>query len=82
MSFSNIARPTMTASSPDVALPADAEDTISCVSWSPTANHLAAASWDKKVRIYDVAPNGSANGIAMLKADGPILSCDWAKVSS
>lgn len=71
----------MSTPSPDVSLPADAEDTISSVSWSPAANHLAAASWDGKVRVYDVAPSGIANGVAMLKADGPLLSCDFAKVS-
>lgn len=69
--------------SQDTALPADAEDTISSVSWSPVSNHLAAASWDGKVRIYDVAHNGSAaNGVALLSADGPVFDCDWAKVSS
>lgn len=78
-SFSNAAGPT----SQDVALPADAEDTISSVSWSPVANHLAAASWDGKVRIYDVAHNGSAaHGVALLRADGPVFDCDWAQVSS
>jgi mRNA export factor len=79
MSF-NI-RPSSTASK-ELSLPADAEDTISSVSWSPAANHLAAASWDSKVRIYDVSPDGSARGAAMLKADGPVLDCDWAKVSA
>lgn len=69
--------------SQDVTLPADAEDTISSVSWSPVSNHLAAASWDGKVRIYDVASNGSAaNGVALLRTDGPVFDCDWAKVSS
>ncbi|RYP10744.1 hypothetical protein DL765_008012 [Monosporascus sp. GIB2] len=65
--------------SKDIALPADAEDTISSVSWSPVSNHLAAASWDGKVRIYDVARNESAVGVAMLRADGPVFDCDWAK---
>lgn len=64
-----------------MALPADAEDTISSVSWLPTANHLAAASWDGRVVIYDVAANGSARAAAMLVTDGPVLSCDWAEVS-
>ncbi|KAK8058538.1 hypothetical protein PG994_008986 [Apiospora phragmitis] len=63
----------------DTVLPADAEDTISSVSWSPAANHLAAASWDGKVRIYDVAPGPSARAAAMLSTDNPVLSCDWAK---
>ncbi|KAI1841340.1 hypothetical protein JX265_007898 [Neoarthrinium moseri] len=67
------------AAAQDVTLPADAEDTISSVSWSHTANHLAAASWDGKVRVYDVASNGTARPATMLTADGPLMSCDWAK---
>ncbi|KAF3767704.1 WD40 repeat-like protein [Cryphonectria parasitica EP155] len=71
----------------DVALPADAQDTVSSVSWSPTANHVAAASWDGKVRVYDVAADGSqARGLVMFNtggggrgAGGPVLSCDWVK---
>lgn len=67
----------------DVSLPADATDTISAVSWSPVANHLAASSWDGKVRIYDVdASTGAARPAALITTDGPLLDCDWAKVSS
>ncbi|KAI5919938.1 WD repeat domain-containing protein [Camillea tinctor] len=65
--------------SKDVTLPADAEDTISSISWSPAANYLAAGSWDGKVRIYDVKSNGTAQGVAMLSAEGPVFDCDWAK---
>ncbi|KAK7996120.1 hypothetical protein PG991_015587 [Apiospora marii] len=67
------------AAQADKVIPADAADTISSVSWSPVANHLAAASWDGKVRIYDVAPGPSARAAAMLSVDSPVLSCDWAK---
>ncbi|KAK6834842.1 WD40 repeat-like protein [Apiospora arundinis] len=71
---------TMGSAAPaDTVLPADAADTISSVSWSPAANHLAAASWDGKVRIYDVASGPSAHAAAMLSVDSPVLSCDWAK---
>ncbi|KAK8855312.1 WD40-repeat-containing domain protein [Apiospora arundinis] len=71
---------TMGSAAPaDTVLPADAADTISSVSWSPAANHLAAASWDGKVRIYDVASGPSARAAAMLSVDSPVLSCDWAK---
>ncbi|KAM0546281.1 hypothetical protein ACHAPJ_010965 [Fusarium lateritium] len=65
--------------SEDFALPADATDTISSVRWSPVAHHLAAASWDGKMRVYDVATDGSARGVAFLPADGPVFSCDWSK---
>ncbi|KAF2973395.1 hypothetical protein GQX73_g149 [Xylaria multiplex] len=63
----------------DVALPSDGEDTIQSISWSPVAEYLAAASWDNKVRIYDVAQSGSAQGVSALCAEGPVFSCDWAK---
>ncbi|KAI1369114.1 WD40-repeat-containing domain protein [Xylaria arbuscula] len=63
----------------DIALPSDNEDTIQCLSWSPATNHLAAASWDGKVRIYDVASTGSARGVAALTAEAPVFSCDWAE---
>ncbi|ORY69689.1 WD repeat domain-containing protein [Pseudomassariella vexata] len=85
MSFTRPRALATSAASPaskDLALPADAEDTISAVSWSPAANHLAAASWDGKMRVYDVAADGTGRGVAMLTAGGPVLSCDWAKDGS
>ncbi|KAI1642219.1 WD40 repeat-like protein [Daldinia loculata] len=64
----------------DVSLPDDAQDTISSVSWSPVANYLAAASWDGKIRVYDVNANSrTAKGTAVFNAVGPVLGCDWAK---
>ncbi|KAI1453618.1 WD40 repeat-like protein [Annulohypoxylon moriforme] len=68
--------------SDDVALPADAEDTISSLSWSHASSHLAAASWDGKVRIYNVNTTGVARGVAILNADGPVFDCDWAEDGS
>ena len=65
----------------DIDLPIDATDTISSIRFSPAANHLAASSWDGQVRVYDIANNGSSRGIASLSAEGPLLSCDWNKVS-
>ncbi|KAK1252859.1 hypothetical protein MKX08_004046 [Trichoderma sp. CBMAI-0020] len=65
--------------SKDITLPADATDTISSVRWSPVAHHLAAGSWDGKVRVYDIAADGSSRGIALLNADGPVFSCCWSK---
>ncbi|KAI0180855.1 WD40 repeat-like protein [Hypoxylon sp. FL1284] len=63
----------------DINLPEDAQDTISSVSWSPAAEHLAAASWDWKLRVYDVgAKTGAARGLAALAADGPLFDCAWA----
>ncbi|RWA08016.1 hypothetical protein EKO27_g7080 [Xylaria grammica] len=63
----------------DVVLASNGEDTIQSISWSPVANHVAAASWDSKVRIYNVASSSSARGVSALLAEGPIFSCDWAQ---
>ena len=69
------------ASAADVDFPADATDTISAIRWSPTASCLAAASWDGKVRIYNVANSSAISAVALLTAQGPVLSCDFNKVS-
>ncbi|KAI0118879.1 WD40 repeat-like protein [Nemania sp. FL0031] len=63
----------------DVALPSGIEDTVQSLSWSPVADKLAAASWDKKVHIYDVAAKLRAQEVSTLTTDAPVLSCDWAK---
>ncbi|KAI1116218.1 Poly(A)+ RNA export protein [Nemania sp. NC0429] len=65
----------------DVTLPSDGEDidTIGSLSWSPVSDHLAAASWDGKVRIYDVSSTGHARHVSTMIGDQPVLSCDWAK---
>ncbi|KAI0416211.1 WD40-repeat-containing domain protein [Xylaria grammica] len=63
----------------DVVLASNGEDTIQSISWSPVANHVAAASWDSKVRIYNVASSSSTRGVSTLLAEGPIFSCDWAQ---
>ncbi len=65
----------------DVIFPADATDTISAIRWSPTASYLAAASWDGKVRIYNVANSSAISAVSLLTAQGPVLSCDFNKVS-
>ncbi|KAL7626964.1 hypothetical protein AAE478_003739 [Parahypoxylon ruwenzoriense] len=65
----------------DIELPADAEDTISSVSWSPAADHLAAASWDGRVRVYDISASGAAHRAAVFAVEGPLLDCDWAKTA-
>ncbi|KAL1893268.1 RNA export factor gle2, partial [Ceratocystis pirilliformis] len=69
--------------SKDVALSNPPEDTISSMSFSPAASQasdfLAVSSWDKKVRIYEVAPNGQSEGRHAFEHEGPVLSCDFSK---
>jgi WD40 repeat protein len=68
----------------DIIFPKGPEDTISALRWSPVANHLAAASWDGKVYIYD-ATNPTATdtvkGVAAITVGAPVLDCDFSKVS-
>jgi mRNA export factor len=48
--------------SKDVALTSPPEDSISDLSFSPAGDFLAVASWDKKVRIYQVTEQGQSEG--------------------
>lgn len=66
----------------DVALNSPPEDTISDLAFSsaPQSNILAVASWDKKVRIYEISASGQSEGKHLYEHDGPVLSCDFSKV--
>jgi len=65
----------------DVALNNPPEDSISDLAFSPQADYLAVASWDKKVRIYEINASGGSEGRAMFEHEGPVLSCHWSPVS-
>ena len=67
--------------SKDVTVKNSPEDSISDLAFSSQSEHLAVASWDNKVRIYEVGPTGEAEGKASFDHDGPVLSCHWSKVS-
>ncbi|KAJ6016719.1 hypothetical protein N7451_000098 [Penicillium sp. IBT 35674x] len=64
--------------SKDVTLNQPPEDSISDMRFSPTSEHLAVASWDNKVRIYEISPTGQSEGKAILNADAPVLNCCWS----
>ena len=66
--------------SKDVTLAAPPEDSISDLSFSPISEHLAVASWDKKVRIYEINAQGGSEGKAYFEHEAPVLSCCWSKV--
>jgi len=68
--------------SKDIALSAQPEDTVSDLSFSPTGDFLAVASWDKKVRIYEVNEQGRSEGKAAIDFEAPALACAWSEVSS
>lgn len=62
----------------DITLNNGPEDTITDLSFSPQQDLLAVASWDKKVRIYDIDPNtGNNQGRALFEHDGPVFSARW-----
>ena len=66
--------------SKDIAVTRPPEDSVSDIRFSPAAEYLAVASWDKKVRIYEVDGNGNTQGKALFDHEGPVLSCCWSKV--
>ncbi|KKA30705.1 hypothetical protein TD95_004190 [Thielaviopsis punctulata] len=67
----------------DVALNNPPEDTISGLSFSPAASQasdfLAVSSWDKKVRIYEIASNGQSEGRHAYEHEGPVLNCHFSR---
>lgn len=68
--------------SKDVALTMPPEDSISDLRFSPASEHLAVASWDKKVRIYEINEQGQSEGKALFEHEAPVLNCCWSPVSS
>jgi mRNA export factor len=66
--------------SKDVALSNPPDDSISDIAFSSQSQHLAVASWDKKVRIYEISQSGTSEGKAFFEHEAPVLSCHWSKV--
>jgi mRNA export factor len=58
-------------------VPQSPGDTISCLAWSPQ-NLLAAGSWDKSVRIWEVSPSG-INARLAYNHEGPVLCCAFSR---
>ncbi|TLD29006.1 hypothetical protein PspLS_03305 [Pyricularia sp. CBS 133598] len=67
----------------DVAIANPPEDSISDLAFNPNQadqkDFLAVSSWDKKVRIYEVLGNGTAEGKHAYEHDGPVFSVDYYK---
>ncbi|KAK0732719.1 WD40-repeat-containing domain protein [Apiosordaria backusii] len=69
----------------DIVIPPGPEDSISALRWSPKNNHLAAASWDGKVYIYDAtnvaAGTASIRGVAAINGNQvPFFDCDFNQI--
>ena len=75
-----VANPTQGDISKDVPLKDLPEDSISDMAFSPQQELLAVASWDNKVRIYEIDGQGNSQGKAMITHEGPVLGCSWSKV--
>lgn len=69
----------------DVAVSVLPEDSITALTFNPNPadqkDFLSVSSWDKKVRIYEVTPNGQAEPRHMYEHDGPVFDVAWFKVS-
>lgn len=52
-------------------------DGISDLSFSPSADFLAASSWDGQTRVWEIGVSG-AIAKAAIAHDGPVLSCVWS----
>ncbi|KAK4453812.1 WD40-repeat-containing domain protein [Podospora aff. communis PSN243] len=67
----------------DVELGSPPEDTISDLAFNPNPtdpkDFLAVASWDKKVRVYEILSNGQGQGKVAIDHDGPVFSVDFFK---
>lgn len=87
MSFLNSSPSTSSASSTatgqelvnDILVNNPPEDSIEDISFSPQQDLLAVASWDKKVRIYEIDPNtGNNQGKALYEHNAPVFSSRWS----
>jgi hypothetical protein len=64
----------------DIQVTSPPDDSISDICFSPQSDHLAVASWDKKVRIYEINSQGGSEGKALFEHEAPVLSVHWSKV--
>ncbi|GAB7348282.1 hypothetical protein MBLNU459_g6263t1 [Dothideomycetes sp. NU459] len=64
--------------SKDVVVSSPPDDSVSDLRFSPQAELLAVASWDKKVRIYEINNEGQSVGKSYFDHEGPVLSCCWS----
>ena len=62
----------------DIQLPQGPDDSISELAFSPVADILSVASWDNKIRIYEIGQGGPV-GKAIYEHSGPVLSTSFSK---
>ncbi|KAL1864874.1 RNA export factor gle2 [Diaporthe australafricana] len=70
----------------DVEVQSPPTDGITDLSFNPNQSapqdFLTVASWDKKVRLYEVTPQGQAHPRHAYDHEGPVFSVDWFKDGS
>lgn len=59
-------------------VPQPPSDGVSSLSFSPTANHLVATSWDAQTRLWEVLPTGQSQPKASVAAEQPVLCSAWS----
>ncbi|KAF2840733.1 putative nuclear pore complex protein [Patellaria atrata CBS 101060] len=77
-SSSSPSNPTQGDISKDVAVAQPPSDSVSDLAFSPQADYLAVASWDKATRIYEIKADGSTEGKASYNHENAVLSCAWS----
>ncbi|KAJ3307529.1 hypothetical protein HDU93_006048, partial [Gonapodya sp. JEL0774] len=63
----------------DIEVASPPTDTVSDLCFSPTADLLAATSWDGQTRIWEIQPTGASVPRAMIQHDAPPLTCTFSK---
>ena len=66
------------SATPDIEISSPPSDGISCIKFSPAANHISATSWDNKVYCWEIQGNGQSIPKAATDLGSPVLCSDWA----
>ncbi|KAL8284142.1 hypothetical protein RQP46_004891 [Phenoliferia psychrophenolica] len=63
----------------DVEVRQTPTDAISALSFSPTDDLLAIASWSTVVQVHAIGPSGANSVAAAYSHNGPVLCAQWGK---
>lgn len=63
----------------DIELTSPPTDTTSALAFCPTADYLAATSWDNYLRVWEVQQYGSTMAKCAVQHDAPPLCLAWSK---
>ena len=74
------ANPTQGDLSGDKAVNEPPSDSVSDIRFSPKSDHLAASSWDNKIRIYEIDGQGQSRAVTAFDHEAPALNTCWSGV--